>query len=535
MTRRFALPLALALAIGLSLPVVALAADPADNIPGVPLAGPISTGLLGGPIYDRVYSVDVPADRVLLISLTGSEGTDFDLYLFDASATSVYSTTGLVAKSTGPSSNEVLAFPSPAGGRYYIDLSGFTEVEGEYRLTVQIATDSTPPRISLVIDGGAPATANPDASVTVIAIDDLSGVGAMQFSPDGITWGPWQPYVSQTTWSFTGPDGTKRLWARARDYQGNVSAPTTASLTLDRVAPAIVDRWPAPNGSVPAPRPTISVTFSEPIRPSSWMAFGLILQDSFGTVIYGSYTWDAATDTGSFQPGSDLQVGGVYVVSLGPIVDLAGNQIPPPGSWTIRPLEAPKISLAASPRATTRGASVMLSGTVDLRLGGTFSLERLQADGGWLPIEAVLPDRTGAYFSEQTVFQNTTFRVAYSGNEVSAATVSPGARVLVRRSLSLGGPAASVLRSASIGQRNVVSVTLSPVEPSVPVTMTLSRVGPARGTSHEIARIVRASAAGRATFAWRALTPGVYTVRVTSPATDSFAGGASPTYRWTVE
>jgi len=533
MTRR--LTLALALAIGLPLPPVALAADPADNIPGVPLAGPISTGLLGGPIYDRVYSVDVPADRVLLISLTGSEGTDFDLYLFDASATSVYSTTGLVAKSTGPSSNEVLAFPSPAGGRYYIDLSGFTEVQGEYRLTVQIATDSTPPRISLVIDGGAPATANPDASVTVIAIDDLSGVETVQFSPDGITWGPWQPYVSQTTWSFSSPDGTKRLWARARDYQGNVSAPTTASVTLDRVAPAIVDRWPAPNGSVPAPRPTISVTFSEPIRPSSWMAFGLILQDSFGTVIYGSYTWDAATNTGSFQPGSDLQVGGVYVVSLGPIVDLAGNQIPPPGSWTIRPLVAPKISLAASPRATTRGASVMLTGTVDVRLGGTFSLERLGADSGWLPIEAVLPDRTGTYFSKQTVFQNTTFRVSYSGNDVSAATVSPAVRVLVHRSLSAAGPAASVRRSASISQRVAVTAVLGPAGPAVPVTLTLSRFDASRRTYHVIARLTQTSVAGRASFAWRALTPGLYTVRLTSPATDTFASGASATYRWTVQ
>ena len=188
--KRSTTALILALAAIMATPAFAVGADPADEIPGVPLPGAIATGRLGGPIYDRVYWVDVPAQRVLVASLTGSPGTDFDLYLFDGSATSVYAETGLVAKSTGPTSTEVIAHPSPGGGRYYIDLSGFTEVQGDYRLTVQIATDSTPPRMSLALDGGAPATAQPDVSVTVIAIDDLSGVDAVQFSPDGQTWGP---------------------------------------------------------------------------------------------------------------------------------------------------------------------------------------------------------------------------------------------------------------------------------------------------------------------------------------------------------
>ena len=106
--------------------------------------------------------MDVPAQRVLVLSLTGSAGTDFDIYLFDATATSVYATTGLVAKATGPTSNEVLAYPSVNGGRYYIDLSGFSDTEGAYRLTVQTALDSTPPQVSLVLGGGAPATSDPD-------------------------------------------------------------------------------------------------------------------------------------------------------------------------------------------------------------------------------------------------------------------------------------------------------------------------------------------------------------------------------------
>jgi hypothetical protein len=532
-TRRYA-ALALALAALIGLPAAVVGADPSADIPGIPLPGPISTGRLGGPIYDRVYWVDVPAERVLVVSLTGSAGTDFDLYLFDSSATSVYAPAGLVAKSTGPTSTEVLAHPSPGGGRYYIDLSGFSDVEGDFRLTVQIATDSTPPRMSLVLHGGAPATADPEVSVTVIAIDDLSGVDSVQFSLDGLAWGPWQAYTSQVTWSFTGADGTKELWARARDRQGNVSATTRASILLDRVSPSVIRRSPEPNGTAPAPRPTLSVTFSESIRPASWMSFGLILQDASSVVIYGTYGWDPATNTGTFLPASDLQVGGVYVASLGSVVDLAGNQIAPPGSWTVRPLEAPRIALAAAPRAASRGATVMLSGSVDVRLGGTFSLERLGDDGSWLPVEPILPDGGGAFFSEQVVDRNSSFRVVYSGNDVSAATTSPGVRILVRRSISVAGPGPSVLRSASVSQRISVTAILGPTEPAVPVTLTLSRYDPVKGAYRVVTRLTQMSSGGRAGFAWRPSNSGRYVVRLSTPATDTFAGGQSGSYRWIV-
>src|SRR3990172_4277003 len=80
---------------------VARAADDSD-IPGVPLPGSVATGQLGGPIYDHVYSIDIPAQRILLVSLIGDPGTDFDLYLFNSTATTVYSTQGQGAASNGP-------------------------------------------------------------------------------------------------------------------------------------------------------------------------------------------------------------------------------------------------------------------------------------------------------------------------------------------------------------------------------------------------------------------------------------------------
>src|SRR5450759_4682062 len=79
-----------------------VAADQASDIPGTALPGTVTSGILGGAIYDVVYRVTVPAGHVLLVSMTGDPGTDFDLYLFDSSATSIYAKppVGLVAKST---------------------------------------------------------------------------------------------------------------------------------------------------------------------------------------------------------------------------------------------------------------------------------------------------------------------------------------------------------------------------------------------------------------------------------------------------
>ncbi len=476
----------------------------------------------------------MPAERVLVLSLTGSTGTDFDLYLFDSTATSVYETTGLVAKSTGPTSSEAISYATVTGGRFYIDLSGFTEVEGDYQLTVAIGFDATPPRASLAIEGGAPATNHPEVIVAVVATDDLSGVADMQFSLDGATWESWQPYSPALSRTLPEGDGPKYMWARVRDRQGNVSAAARSSILLDRVAPTVVSRSPEPGGTVPTARSAITIRFSEPIRVSSWQSLGLILQDPVGTVVYGSYAWDSATNTGTFVPGSDLQVGAEYVVSLGTIVDLAGNPLGLLSSWSIRPLQAALITLSATPRVASRGQTILLTGNVQNAAGGAITLERRAEDGTWEALEPLFPSASGAFSRKEVVNQNTTLRVSYSGNAVSAATTSPGVRILVRRSVVASGPAATIRRSAAIGQRVPVTAILGPSAPSVPVTLTLSRYNSARQTYQVVARLTRTSVTGRASFAWRGLNAGTYAVRLTTPATDRYAAGVSAIYRWTI-
>src|SRR3990172_10835917 len=118
--------LAFALVLAGFLPTAreARAATPSESdIPGVPLPGAVVTGQLGGPIYDVLYRVDVPAGYVLVAGLAGTPGTDFDLYLFGANATTVVGTTGLLTKSIGPASGGAISWATRIPGALYLYLN----------------------------------------------------------------------------------------------------------------------------------------------------------------------------------------------------------------------------------------------------------------------------------------------------------------------------------------------------------------------------------------------------------------------------
>ncbi len=234
---------------------VALAADPNADIPGVPLPGPVATGRLGGAIYDIVYSISVAAGYVIVASLTGSAGTDFDIYLFDSTATTFRSTVGLLTKSIGPTSSESISWPSESGGTYYIDLNGATDVQGDYRLTVQAFPDSTPPIASIVIAGGRGSTNQLTVPVTLTASDDLSGVTEMALSGDGITFSSWQPYQPSTTWTLSPGDGPRTVWVKVKNGVGLASAPVAATVTIDTGPPSAISFAPAPGSNVVGLRP----------------------------------------------------------------------------------------------------------------------------------------------------------------------------------------------------------------------------------------------------------------------------------------
>jgi Bacterial Ig-like domain/Bacterial pre-peptidase C-terminal domain len=512
-------------------PIARASTDNPNNIPGVPPPSGTVSGQLGGKIYDVVYRVVVSPGYTLVLSTTGTTGTDYDLYLFDSAAADIYANppVGLVATSTGPTSTEYIRYTSAAGGTYYVDLSAYASTLGTYHLSVQ-ALPPTTPVVAISLDGGAPATNKPLVTVNVVATDDVSAITTMTISHDGITWTSPVPYTPSLTLNLDGPDGPRDVRVRVSDAAGSVSPAAHATILLDRVGPTVVGRFPDAGAKVSSLQPTIAITFSKAIQPSTWFNAGLILQDARGTVLYGSYSYDAGTFTGTFAPAVPLQPGAVYVVSVGTVTDVAGNQVAPIGSWTFTPLIGSTIVLHADTRIASAGDLVDLTGTITPVIGGSLVLEEAVAPTDFTPIVPLGADATGAFSWALPVQSNTSFRVDYAGTGISAQTYSPVVRVLVRRQVVLAGLGASATRRVHAFTRQTLIAVVSPADPPAPVTVSIYRYAPGRGYVLATSA-TRTTVGGRYTFAW---TPGrgSYYVRLTTRPTALFANGISPAYRY---
>lgn len=117
---------------------------------------------------------------------------------------------------------------------------------GNYSVVVHLEagfTDDTAPQGQLAINSGQTHTnslaVTLDLSGTTDPGSDPSGVDAVCFSPDGVTWTAWQDYTSTVAYTLTGPDGVNTVWAKFRDRAGNESSSVSDSIILDRVAPQI--------------------------------------------------------------------------------------------------------------------------------------------------------------------------------------------------------------------------------------------------------------------------------------------------------
>lgn len=509
-------------------------ADTQSDIPGVPLPGQIVVGQLGGPIYDVVYRIEVPGGYVLRVLLTGQPGTDFDLYLFDSSATTVLLNQGLVAKSTGPTSTEYLAYPSYAPATYYIDINGASDVQGEYRLTVQLIGDESVPVASLLLADGRQSVGSPTVSVRLTAYSSLAGVAEMAFSEDGVNFGSWQGYTIQSTWTFASGDGVKTLWAKVRSGTGVESAPASSSVVLDTTPPTMLAISPEPNSTVVGLRPTFRVRFSEPIEPTGWTQLGLIVQDSGGRVLLGSYSYDPVTRTGIFVPDSDLVAGRPYFATLGSVRDLAGNAVEPPDPWTVTPLIPTALSLAASEQVVLPGSSVVLSGTASVPAGSVVFLETRRGDSTEASGRTELQPDGGRITTSVRPEMNSHYRLAFDGSPAAAASTSPEVRVLVRRLVALAGVLPSSIRTVPAGRRVTLTAQVAPAGTGARLSFKLYRYDAGRRAYVYAGSYGRTTGSdGRASLTWTAKS-GRYYWRVAVLSSPEYANNISPVYRWTV-
>lgn len=522
--------------VAAAVPAATRATTVAQDIPGTVLVGPIATGVLGGDAYDAVYAVDVPQGSVILVDLTGSPNTDFDLYLYDSSATTVLPPyRGLVAQSTSSTSDEHISYPTDVGGRFYIDLNSSSAALGTYTLTFSALIDTTLPIISAVaLDGGRPATNHSSAALTVSASDDISGIAKLAVSSDGVSYSDWQAFAASVTVALPPGDGPKSVWVKVRNGAGLASAPAVAQITVDTLAPSVVSIAPAAGSKVSGLRPKVVVRFTERMWPASW-THGIVMQRLDGSRVAGSGTLDSTGTVGTWVPSADLAAGVPVSVGLGSVTDVAGNGIAASPSWALTPYRAASITLAASTKKVIYGSRVTFTGRYvgSSAVGSVVLSARPAGVATYGAIGSAALGTGGAYTTKPGPLRNTSYRVSV-GEVGGYIGVGASVTIAVAPRIAVSGTAPGVLRSGRIGRNISVAASISPSWVSFAVSMRIEKRDPRTGKWSLFATRSRPSSGGTVSLIWSTPVAGTYRAWLTTPKTTDYVPGASAIYTWRV-
>jgi hypothetical protein len=161
--------------------------------------------------------------------------------------------------------------------------------------------------------------------------------GNVSAANEVITFTPSAPLIANTLYSVTLTTGIKDLAGNplATNYSWSF---TTASIA-DVIAPTVISVSPVVNETSVAVTGKPSITFSEPVNPSTVTASSFSLKQG-STIISGTISIAGATAT--FTPASSLVNGAVYTVNATTgIKDLAGNALASNYSWSFTTVAAP--------------------------------------------------------------------------------------------------------------------------------------------------------------------------------------------------
>ena len=170
-----------------------------------------------------------------------------------------------------------------------------------------IATDLTPPSGSIVINSNAALTITNVVFLTLAASDNSGVVSYMQFSNDGVTYSPLEPYATLKVWTLSGATaGTRAVSVRFADALTNLVT-ATDTITFD-----------------PTPQPTVSVISTNVLESAGSVNFFIQLDHPLNRqVSIYFFTTDGMATAGEdytavsnrvdFAPGETLRVGTVNI------------------------------------------------------------------------------------------------------------------------------------------------------------------------------------------------------------------------------
>jgi hypothetical protein len=209
------------------LPGTSAAAEPDDEIPGVPIgSSPFENGVDQYSDPHDVFSIYLSKDQTLTVSAeTLTTGLDLDIYLYRPHAYGVGQWSAIVASANGGHVPETFVYTAPEWGTHYLNVRAW-HGEGSYRLTYQVEGDAVPEPT------GYPEPAEPNDQMPGSALGPSPQLGTMDsiwVDPRDVfslELGEGQTFHATMTWNHPDRDLNLSLW----DAAGN----TVASSSVDQ-------------------------------------------------------------------------------------------------------------------------------------------------------------------------------------------------------------------------------------------------------------------------------------------------------------
>ncbi len=236
-----------------------------------------------------------------------------------------------------------------AEGRTIITAWIMTE-SGNVSSSTNLTVDNTPPSVTVIYPnggerwgGGKPVWIQWAAWDANMANNPIT----LEYSPDnGTTWVLIRANVvnhdTGGSYDFTAPlinTSNARVRVTAVDKAGNTASDVSdGPFTIDSTRPTITGRSPAPSATNVPVTTNITVTFSEPMCPTSTQsAFSLTASPA----VQGTISWNTDNTTLTFTPDNLLDYFTTYTVTVSMAATdyLSGNNLTQAYSWTFKTME----------------------------------------------------------------------------------------------------------------------------------------------------------------------------------------------------
>ena len=117
-------------------------------------------------------------------------------------------------------------------GNNKVYISYYDSTNDDLKYATNAPIDITPPVGSIKINNNATLTNSLSVALTLTCSDLQSACSQMQFSNTGSGWSSAETYASAKNWTLSVGDGSKSVYARFMDSNGNCSKPTAVRLYL---------------------------------------------------------------------------------------------------------------------------------------------------------------------------------------------------------------------------------------------------------------------------------------------------------------